>query len=62
MIQKDFEKAIAENKMFIMRKYKAFGEWSNGKVVTAEVALKKSKVWVESDGTHYCPYTFELAE
>ena len=62
MMQKDFEKAVAEGKMFVMRKYKAFGEWSKGKVVTAEVALKKSKVWVEYEGTHYCPYDFEVVE
>ena len=62
MTTKEFEKAIAENKMFVMRKYKAFGQWSNGKVVTAEVAKKKSKVWVVNDGTSYCPYSFELAE
>ena len=59
---KDFNKAVAENKMFIMRKYKAFGQWSNGKVVTAEVALMKSKIWVVNDGNSYCPYSFELAE
>lgn len=62
MTTKEFEKAVAENKMFVMRKYKMFGQWSNGKVVTAEVAKKKSKVWVVSNGTSYCPYSFELAE
>ena len=62
MMQKEFDKAVAEGKMFVMKKYKALGEWSEGKVVSAEVAAKKGKVWVECDGAWYCPYSFELAE
>lgn len=62
MIMKEFEKAVAEGKMFVMKKYKAMGEWSTGKVVTAEVALKKSKVRVMCEGTYYCPYDFEVVE
>lgn len=56
----EFEKAIAEGKMFLMRKYKGVSGasvWSAPKIVSAEVALKKSKVRVAGG---YCPYCFEI--
>jgi hypothetical protein len=62
MTKDDFNKAVAEGKMFVMKKYKYNGEWHNGKVVTAEVALKKSKVKVSYMGCDYCPYSFELVK
>lgn len=66
MLVKDFKKAIAEGKMFLMKKYKAYGEWGQPKLVSAEVAEKKSKVRVSSynefgEKEWYCPYSFELA-
>ena len=67
MLAKDFDKAVAEGKMFLMRKYKYYGQWSAPKLVSAEVAEKKSRVRVvgydEFDvESIFCPYTFELAE
>lgn len=29
MLVKDFDKAVAEGKMFLMKKYKAYGEWGS---------------------------------
>ena len=48
MLVKDFDKAVAEGKMFLMKKYKAYGEWGPAKLVTAEVAERKAKVFVQS--------------
>lgn len=67
MLVKDFDKAIAEGKMFLMKKYKAYGEWGPAKLVTAEVAERKAKVFVQAidefgEKEWYCPYSFELAE
>jgi hypothetical protein len=67
MLVKDFKKAIAEGKMFLMKKYKAYGEWGSAKLVTAEVAERKAKVLVQSidefgEKEWHCPYCFELAE
>ena len=67
MIEKDFQLAVAQGKEFLMRKYKAFGEWSEPKRVSAEVAARKHKVTVSAenefgDVDRYCPYSFELAE
>ena len=63
MTTMEFEKAVSEGKLFLMRQYKAMGLWSAGKVVTAEVAARKARIWVYSDktGERYCPYHFELA-
>lgn len=62
MMVKDFEKALVDGKMFFMRKYVAFGEWSAPKLVSAEIASRKSRVRVKSDDGVFCPYSFELAE
>ena len=67
MLAKEFDKAVAEGKMFLMKKYKAYGEWGPAKLVTAEVAERKAKVFVQAIDEFggkewYCPYSFELAE
>lgn len=62
MITCEFEKAIAEGKNLIMKKYKYQHEWSEGKIVSAEVAEKKSKVRVHTDYGDFCPYSFEFVE
>lgn len=63
MMMKDFYKAVEEGKMFWMRKYIRFGCWSAPKLVSADVAMAKSKVVVYSeDGEGYCPYDFAVAE
>ena len=67
MLVKDFDKAVAEGKMFLMKKYKAYGEWGPAKLVTAKVAEHKAKVFVQTIGEFgekewHCPYSFELAE
>ena len=67
MIEKDFQLAVAQGKEFMMRKYKASGEWSAPKRVSAEVAARKHKVTVSAENEfgevdRYCPYSFELAE
>ena len=54
----ELEKAIQEGRAFVMRKYKGFGEWSTPRVVSAEVAARKSQVRTREG---YCPYSFELA-
>ena len=67
MVAKDFELAVAQGKDFMMRKYRACGEWSAPKRVSAEVAARKHKVTVSAedefgDVNYYCPYSFELAK
>ena len=67
MIEKDFQLAVAQGQEFMMRKYKAFGEWSAPKRVSAEVATRKHKITVSVENEFgevdcYCPYSFELAE
>lgn len=63
MMCKDFEKAVAEGKDFMMKKYKCCGSYTAPKKVSAEVALKKSKVVVyDYDGEGHCPYAFEIEE
>ena len=59
-----FEQAVEEGKQFYMRKYKYYGIYHNPKIVTAEVALKKSKVLVPSyyEGEYFCPYEFSIIE
>ena len=60
-----FEQAAQEGKQFYMRKYKRYGEYHNPKIVSAEVALKKSKVLVEGyyeDDGWFCPYEFQIIE
>lgn len=66
MTTKELNEAIAEGKMFLMRKYKEGGEYGAPKLVSAEVAKHKSKVfvksWDEFDNIEWhCPYSFELA-
>jgi hypothetical protein len=55
----ELEKALAEGREFVMRKYKGLGEWSAPRVVSAEVVAQKSRVRT-CEG--YCPYSFELIE
>ena len=67
MIEKDFQLAVAQGKEFMMRKYKACGEWSAPKRVSAEVAVRKHKVSVSAeeefgDVDYYCPCSCGLAE
>ena len=67
MLNVELKKAIAEGKMFLMRKYKSCGEWSAPRLVSAEVAEKKSRVRVVGydefdEESTFCPYSFELAE
>lgn len=59
MTSEKFEKAVAEGKNFIMQKYMYAGIWSNEKVVSAEVAEKKSKIRINGI---YCPYRFKIAD
>lgn len=66
MMTKDFKQAVADGKMFLMRKYKYADVWSAPKLVSAEIAEKKSHVWVPSEDEfgevdYHCPYSFELA-
>ena len=62
MMYKVFLEEVEKGSQFVMRKYKAFGEWSKGRVVDSETALRKSRVTVyDEDGDAYCPYSFELA-
>ena len=49
MIEKDFQLAVAQGKEIMMRKYKACGEWSAPKRVSAEVAARKHKVTVSAE-------------
>ena len=67
MLNVELKKAIAEGKMFLMRKYKSYGEWSAPRLVSAEVAERKSRVRVVGydefdEESTFCPYSFELAE
>ena len=67
MIEKACQLAIAQGTECMMRKYKACGEWSAPKRVSAEVAARKHKVTVSAENEFgdvdlYCPYSFELAE
>ena len=55
----ELTKAIAEGKMFWMRKYLGYGSYSTPQLVTAERAAHKSQVRT-AEG--FCPYTFEIAE
>lgn len=59
MTHTKFLNAVAENKTFLMRKYKYFGMWSKPKKVTAQQALAKAKVITKAG---YCPYRFEIAK
>ena len=54
----ELEKAIQEGRQFVMRKYKGLGEWSTPRVVSSDVAARKSRVRTREG---YCPYSFELA-
>ena len=56
MMAKDFAAIIAEGKEVMMAKYKAYGEHSAWKKVSAEVAQKKAQVRVKGG---YCPYLFK---
>lgn len=57
------QKAIADGSQIVMRKYKEFGVWGQPKVVSSEVALRKSSVVVyDEDDVAHCPYRFYLAE
>ena len=55
----EFDKAVKEGREFVMRKYKGLGLWSTPRVVSSEIAARKSQVRT-CEG--YCPYSFELAE
>jgi hypothetical protein len=47
---------------YFVRKYKYFGQWSQWKEVSKEVAMQKSQVLVSYEGVHYCPYQIKMVE
>ena len=66
--KKEIVEAMEQGKALVIRKYKIFGEWSNWKPVSGEVALRKVSVFVDNgldeDDYDYrcgCPYQVALA-
>ena len=59
MTKVEFEKAVAQGRMFLVRKYRFYGLYSSPKLMSAERAARKARVRT-ADG--FCPYTFEIAE
>jgi hypothetical protein len=54
-----FRAAVAEGRMFWMRKYLMYGQYSTPQLVTAERAARKASV-LTAEG--WCPYEFMIAE
>ena len=59
MTVKEFFEAIAQGKELLMAKYKGYGQYSEFKAVSHEVALRKANVRVRGG---FCPYSFKVAE
>ena len=60
-IKEMISKAIEDGYMVQIRKFHRAGQWSAWKTVSLATALHKISVFVQDDGSTYCPYEYRIA-